>query len=685
MSMRRNKSLLFIFDSRVNINKAVSLISRYGVKQVDLFPLTGDPTILQEIEAGLCKGGCDGFFKYETSVIIDEQVALLRDKICKWSAGISEIKVGRKKVREWFILPGCNISYWWFSLLADKSPFKTDAFLRIAQVHAVDCALKRKEYGFILLVTGSKDFRKAIKKVAGKSSLPMILAPLIRSDGLKVYIRKSVKNSGLFTQVIRGAKYFFDFLGRKYLVVSRLPLNEKRFHDSRSILFVSYFPLLEKESAQNGIFRNRFALALQDKLREAGVPITWILMYVPIDGFSFKEAVCVANRFAAKGERLLFLEEFLSLKDALCGLFLWVREIFIGLFLFRPANKGLIADPVGAECMSFVKSLWSESFYGPLGLGGILFTLAFRRMFKTIRNVNDCLYYFEMQPWEHALNSAKSQVQPNIRSIGFQHSSIPKNLFNYFYDRSVTLRTGSQVDLPLPDIIACNGQISQDLLAQSGYPALIRLESLRYLYLDKILTSPINKSGKRRLLLVAGTGDRDESLRLILLIRSAFPKAQNFDICFKGHPCFPFDKLFKELGIDASESGYIVDPVDISASLKEAFAVVTLSNTLMIESLAFGCEVIVPFFPDVLSLNTLIGFEKYYHKTTNKEELANVVAKISSGYSLCDIHEYRNFVRKYWDIDNDIPQWLNLLNVGISAKSDNTKKGNDTRLSAVVN
>lgn len=666
-----NKNLLFIFDNRVDINKAVGLFVHNDIKQVDLFPLTGDPFILQEIETSLCQKGFGSFFKYNTSVIIDEQVACLREKISAWSADISKIRINRKSVKEWFILPGCNISAWWFSLFAEKNPSKTDVFLMISQVHAVEYILKKKEYGLILIVTYNKNLKNAIKNVAKKSTIPINMVSPIKGGGFRWWLKKSFKNSGLSKEIIRGIKHFFKFLKRKYLAISYFPLSKKRFHDSNSILFVSYFPLLEKKSAQNGIFRNQYATALQDKLTEAGVPITWILMYVPINGFSFKDAVCVANRFTAKGEKFFFLEEFLSLKDALRGLFLWARQIFIGLFLFGVVKKGLISKPVGIENMPFMKSLWNESFYGPLGIEGILFTLAFKKMFKVIKNVNDCLYYFEMQPWEHALNSAKNQEQPNIRSIGFQHSSVSKNLFNYFYDRSETLRTGNYTDLPLPNIIACNGKITQDFLTESGYPALTRLEALRYLYLDEVLLSSVIRSGKRRVLLVAGSGNKEESIRLIMLIRSIFPKVETFDICFKGHPSFPFEKLFKDLGIDANESGYIVNRVDISTSLKEAFAVVTLSNTVMIEALAFGCEVIVPFFPDMLSLNTLIGFEKYYHRTNNKEEFVNVVKKILSGYSLCDIQEYRNFIKKYWDIDKDIPRWLKLLNINAFATSDN--------------
>jgi surface carbohydrate biosynthesis protein (TIGR04326 family) len=661
-----NKNLLFIFDGNVNTSKLASSIAHHGIKQVDLFPLTGDLFVLQGIETDLRREGFGGLFKYDTSAIIDDQVTCLRKKICKWSADMGENKVGQKKIKEWFLLPSCNISAWWFSLLAEKNPFKTDIFLRISQACAIKDTLNKKKYDLITLAISNKDLRTAIKSIATKWVIPIKVVPVVCTKRFKERFKEFVKNAGLGIKIIRGFKLFFNFLKRKHLVSRYLPSIEKRFHNCDSVLFVSYFPLIEKIPAENGIFRNRYASALQDKLKEAGLPITWIFLYVPIDGFNLKDATRIAKGFVDKGEKLFFLEEFLTLKDIAFGLFLWIRQIFIGLFLFKSIKSTSFLGLLGKEGRPFMKVLWSESFYGPVGLEGILFVLAFKKMFKHIKNIKDCLYYCEMQPWEHALNSAKNKEQPNIRSIGFQHSSIPKNSFNYFHNPSETKRTSRYTDLPLPDIIGCNGEIMQDLLAESGYPALTRLEALRYLYLDEVLSTPVSPIQKRRTLLIAGSSDKEESIRLIMLVRFAFPRVRSFDICFKGHPLFPFEKLFNDLGVDTKEFGYTVNHDDISKSLKEAFAVVALSSTVVIEALALGCEVIVPVFPDSISLHPLVGFEKYYHKVTNKEEIRNIVEKILDGYSLCDIQEYRSFVKKYWDIDKNIPRWSKLLNINIS-------------------
>jgi surface carbohydrate biosynthesis protein (TIGR04326 family) len=648
-----NNITLFIFDGSVDADKIAGLIARNSIKQVALFPLTGDLSLLQEIDANLISAGINDVFRYNTAALIDDQVARLREEICKWSADIGRSRVGRKSVKEWFLLPGCNISAWWFSLFVEKNPLKTDVFLRISQVNSIERALGEKKYDLVLLASGNKNLITAIKNVVSKSAIPVKIAPSARIGGWK---------DGLFIETFRGLRFYFNFIRAAYIAKRRLVSGENRFHKSRSILFVSYFPSIEKIPAQNGIFVNRYAPVLQDKLREAGLPVTWVLMYVPMDGVSFRDAVGTAKKFIDNGEKLFFLEEFLSVKDAVYGLFLWVRQVFISLFLFSFMDDApLVSAPVGEKNRPFIRSLWNISFCGPTGAGGILFALTFRKMFRDIKNVTDCLYYFEMQPWEHALNSAKGQEQPDIRNIGFQHASVPKNSFGHFADKTETRRTADYTDLPLPDIVACNGRVTADLLAGSDYPAVTRLESIRYLYLDGVLASRVDSRQKRRALLVAGSASMEESTSLAMLVRSVFPRAGSFEICFKGHPHFPFEKIFDDLGIDAGISGYSLNHDDVSLLLGKAFAVITLSSTVAIEALAYGAEVIVPLFPDLISLNPLAGFEGYYHRVTGKDELPDIVENILRGRRLHDVEEYRRFVRRYWDIDKDIPGWMELL------------------------
>ena len=179
-------------------------------------------------------------------------------------------------------------------------------------------------------------------------------------------------------------------------------------HFPNPFLFVTYFPAVDEEAAGRGVFRNKYAAFLQDKLKAENIPVNWLLMPNTLDGYDFGAALKLADTFSKNGERLFVLEEFLTLRVAIKGFFLWLRQIAVGLFLFQRLKKtGLTAEPVGRRCGGIVKSLWSTSFCGPIAVSSILYALIFREVFTRLGGVADCLYLCEMHAWEKALNAAK--------------------------------------------------------------------------------------------------------------------------------------------------------------------------------------------------------------------------------------------------------------------------------------
>ncbi len=268
-----------------------------------------------------------------------------------------------------------------------------------------------------------------------------------------------------------------------------------------------------------------------------------------------------------------------------------------------------------------------------------------------------------MHAWEKALSAAKNRKNPQIRTMGYQHACVSRNDLSSFCDKTDTVRTDNLSALPLPDVLACNGEYLYSLLSESGFPGLTQVESVRYLYMDEMLSSQITPRTGRPVLLIAGAYDRSETRALVSLVYAAFPKADRFDIWFKGHPSMPVEEIFEELAIDVAKTGYAICRDNISEYLGQAWAMLVSTSTVSIEALAFGCEVIIPFFPDTMLINPLADCEKYYHKVTCAEDLRETMGKIMEGHSLGGIDEYRQFIDSYWNIDSKLPRWTNLLNL----------------------
>ena len=657
--------IILIYDNRFDMERISSLLKRYASSEIIIFSLISDTSVSDAITQRIYASGNFSVKVYNSAQAVSDQVKKLRKEICKWSADIGNAKVLSRTVKDWLILPGYGVSTWWFSLLSEKNTLKTDAYFRIAQIHAIEELIAKEEPDLCLLSIVDRKLRKSIIGIANKRNLSVRSVPgrlSIYADNYKLHILYFLDRLGLSGSILRGIFTWLHIILRGCTARKGLPAFRERKTFSNAFLFVSYFPAVYKEAAKDGVFLNKYALALQDKLKAANIPITWLLMPASLDGYDFKDAIKLANDFSKNGENLFILDEFLTLRVAIKGFLLWVRQIGLSFFLSRQLKKTcLAAEPAGYQCHFIVKSLWDLSFCGSVAIQGILYALTFREVFKQIPGVTDCLYYCEMHAWEKALNAAKKDINPQIRTIGYQHASVSKNDFGYFYDKSETVSTGKPSDLPLPDILACNGKYLYDLLSVSGYPNLIETEAVRYLYLDKVLSIKSMPRKGRPLLLVAGPYNKNEARALVAFVSMAFPSADQFDIWFKGHPAMPLEEIFQELGLDNLKKGFSIKYGNISEYLCDAWAVIVSTSTVAMEALGAGCEVIIPVFPEAMLMNPLADFDNYYHNVMTPQELRVVMEKIIGGRYLYDTEEYKYFIKRYWNIDPSLPLWSKLL------------------------
>lgn len=660
-SMFFNKGL-FIFDD--SINGIVNLIDNIEMREVDILPLTSDCTMIEDAKR-LLGQGCLSTRCFDPIKILDEEIGLLRNGLAEWSARIGECAIDGRTVKEHLAMPGFNISTWWLGLLSEKNPLKTNAFFRIAQTRAIKKILKAGSYDMCLIAAADKNLREAVKSVC-RSLNVRVKSLKERPKNETTRLRSLVSGLGIIGDVISIVAYAARAFQRGVIARRLLGQIEGRSPRRPSLLFITYFPMVEKDASLKGVFRNKYAAGLQDKLKELNIEVAWLVMYVPeLGDYTYKDAVYMVRDFVQNSEKLFMTEEFFTMRHLFRSLALWFRQLMVGRYLFNCIDKSrLLSDPVGEESIPFVKSLWDRSFYGTTAINGIIHYLIFREAFKKISNINDCLYYCEMQAWEKALNAAKRECAPHVRTIGFLHTSFSKNDFQYLYDKRELGPTDGIKTMPLPDILACNGDLPCAYFEDRGFRNVKKVEALRHIYLSDILSTEDLPARERRrpLLLVAGSIDKVESMNLVRMALSAFPKTGSLEVWFKGHPCMPMKRLFRDMGIEAPDGrDYKICVDDIYSCLKKAWALLVPTSTVAIEALAFGCEVIVPVFPDSMLMNPLADFEGYHHKVRSAEELASAMGHIIDGYRLHSPDEYRRFLKRYWSLNKDLNGWESLL------------------------
>jgi surface carbohydrate biosynthesis protein (TIGR04326 family) len=293
----------------------------------------------------------------------------------------------------------------------------------------------------------------------------------------------------------------------------------------------------------------------------------------------------------------------------------------------------------------------------------------FRRVMDDAGAPTECLYYCEMQSWEFALVAAARARRPRLRTIGFQHTTVSRNYYFYHHHRDDVTRTTSQTALPLPDTLAANGDRPAGLLAESGYPGLVVVESLRFLgVLEALARTRPPRSRRRPVVLVAGSIVRRETAALLSLVAAAFgggdaaeTPGDEVTVWLKGHPSQPIESVAAAAGVTLDPARYVVRTGDIRAMLADADLVVVPTSAVAVEALAYGCEVVVPVFSALPAMTPLAGFEEYYHRVHSPEELRHAVERFRRHGALVDIDDKRAFVRSYWCLDPRLPRWERLL------------------------
>jgi len=267
----------------------------------------------------------------------------------------------------------------------------------------------------------------------------------------------------------------------------------------------------------------------------------------------------------------------------------------------------------------------------------------------------------QMHAWEKALNAAKGVAAGDVVVVGFQHTTLPKNVFHYFHDPGETTSAGAPSDLPLPDLLACNGDIPLGLMEKQRYPNLVKVEAVRQLYLSGRLGGARKEADLEPALLVAGSIDRDETRALVGLAATALDGAPpRFKVWLKGHPALPMEEVCASLGLDPGRLGFEIKDGPVDGLIEGATAVMAGASTVALEALALAREIIVPVLSDQMFMSPLAGFESLYHRVYSPEDLARALRNIF------DARHRRNlnpewFITRYWNLDPSLKGWGRVL------------------------
>jgi len=583
----------------------------------------------------------------EAGRLVDDQVTALRTAAPQWTDAVGAAVVNGRRVLDWLALSSVGGSVFWLGSLIERNTFKSRELLAAAQVRAIDRHLAGSPVGHIHVSVAWPLVSDAVAGIAKARGIVCTRTGGAPQSAKARLLERPV--AGSLALLARQAWWSFSARGLRL----RPPASDR---GALPLLFVTYFPYLERTAAGQGMFRNKYAGQLQDVIESSGRPLWWVGLFVFIDGFGFADAVRMGRRFAQAG-RFALLDAYLGV-TGLLGVVrdtvrVWRRAGRVGARL-DPAIARILVPP-GAEGVA--QEIWRRSYQGPDLVRSLCYAAMFRALGRDVRDATECLYYLEFQAWEQALNLACRQAQPSMRRIAFQHTSVSRNHLFYFR----TAEEQGPDGMPMPDVVVASGDVPAGLLRETGLDPVPVAESIRQLHLWSVLAAaPPSPRADRPVLVVAGSIDRVETTALVSMVVAAFPVAVDVDIQFKGHPSMPIAPILSALGVDMAAAGYTLATGTVGEALTGATMVLVASSAVAVEALAFGCDVIVPAFPSFPCLTPLAGFDEYCLRVYTADGLRAAVHESQTGQRPT-VEARQAFARAYWSLDSELSGWRRVL------------------------
>lgn len=444
----------------------------------------------------------------------------LRDKYLAWIHDLGESQISGKRLIDHLALEE-GLSYWWMTLLVEKSVYKSpisDAIYLIAIKEIVSEQKPAK----LRLVSSSRSLSEALR------GLCMNLDIAYEWEKLSNKRRPELNLRSIFRVLPHPAQ---ALIGLVRHIWCRWPLRKAEkagwFRSEKSLFLCSYFFHINNDLAKNGSFHSHYWEGFHDVMRKMGVSGNWLQHYFPHDAVpSPQRALNLVQRFNQK--RLeqgfhTFLDSYLSWRVIFRVLKRWFRLVLIS----RDLSEIKHAFKLQGSNMSLwplMQQDWYNSMRGRAAIDNLLWIELFNTAVSDLPHQRVGFYLCENQSWERALTHAWRK-HGHGQLIAVPHSTIRFWDLRFFADPR-TINSSNLYPMPQADLTALSGKVAIDNCLKAGYPkkAIVECEALRYLYLDKLRAgSREEKTTEEIKVLILGDYMPSCTVKMLQLLEGALP------------------------------------------------------------------------------------------------------------------------------------------------------------------
>ncbi len=562
-----------------------------------------------------------------------------------YELGEAEVN-GKRIVDHLEIRPG--FSYWWMTLLTEKCNFsKSPQIDNIIKLMAFYDWLKNKDYRVIKLVSKNSALADSMRILTVKLNITFDWEQIVSEKSKDSLVRRIYNNfPNILKAIISLAHHLIDRWKLRGVGVAKWK------NSSATISFVSYLFHLDLSAANASRYKSGYWSELLKVLDRNNIQSNWLHFYIKsMSTPTVSTAKQLLNRFNSRykeKQNHVFLESFLSFKVVRKTLESWLKVV-----VQYGTVKGEIEKQTGFLWPLFVNDV-KVSLLGVTAIQNLLSYYLFIEAMDLLPVQRKGVYLQENQGWEFGFISAWKQFS-HSGLIGMPHSTVRYWDLRYFFDQRSYERSNS-CNIPLPDKVATNGEVAKNNYTNGGYPEsdLVKVEALRYLYLDTIASHKNNSSvlKKREKVLVLGDYLQENTVKQMQLLQEASQYIENrIQYIVKPHPACP---ILRE---DYPELDMTVTHKSIHKLIDSCLIAYTSAVTsAAVDAYCAGKLVVTVLDPNALNLSPLRGVVDGVSFVRTSNELAEILNNIDT---IKDSTSKRR--EDYFYLDNQLPKWKKLL------------------------
>lgn len=583
---------------------------------------------------------------------VDTHADRLRNKYLAWIHELGESQIDGKKLVDHLALEE-NLSFWWMTLLVEKSPWKSPAITDALRLLAFEEVVKEHNPGKIRVVSANRSLHEVVGGLCLELGIPRTSQRLSGKSLRRITARDAYR---ALPQALQAPISLARYLR------GRWRFRRKRatvwFGTDRTMFFCSYFIHLDEKFSTQGKFYSHIWEGLPQLLQDAGFRTNWLQHYIQSPMIpNIRVAHDWVNRFnrhsAAQGHHSL-LDTYLSWGIVFRVLNRW-RKLNLVSWRLRGQQLRRIFQPQGSHISLWpvMREDWYAGLIGPVAAENLLWIELFDAALREFPRQEQGLYPCEGQGWERALIHSWRK-HGHGRLVAVAHSTVRFWDLRYFADPRSVLSAHPH-SMPQADYIALNGKAAVDAYLSVDFPPdlIVECEALRYGYLkDLRLVQPSTKlSGHALKVLILGDIASSSTTRLLQLLQSAIPHI-SADLAFtmKPHPKWTVKpENFPSLRLKVNTSPL----ADILAEFDIAYS--TNLTSAAVDAYLAGLSVIVMLDPTELNFSPLRGQPGVRFVNTPAELAAALQPRENS-----DVHRE---IDDFFFLAADFHRWRRLLGI----------------------